>query len=72
MNQYFFLLTLIILSVWLSLLFMTDESEDKEGFTTYFRQTIRPHIRTFRNAQDNVTYHFNTKFKEFGKNLGFF
>jgi hypothetical protein len=42
MNQYFFLLTLIILSVWLSLLFMTDESEDKEGFTTYFRQTIRP------------------------------
>lgn len=72
MNQYFFLLTLIILSVWLSLLFMTDESEDKEGFTTYFRQTIRPHIRTFRNAQDTVTYHFNTKFKEFGKNLGFF
>jgi hypothetical protein len=72
MNQYFFLLTLIILSVWLSLLFMTDESEDKEGFTTYFRQTIRPHIRTFRNAQDNVTYHFNTKFKDFGKNLGFF
>lgn len=72
MNQYFFLLTLIILSVWLSVLFMTDESEDKEGFTTYFRQTIRPHIRTFRNAQDNVTYHFNTKFKEFGKNLGFF
>ena len=72
MNQYFFLLTLIILSVWLSLLFMTVESEDKEGFTTYFRQTIRPHIRTFRNAQDNVTYHFNTKFKEFGKNLGFF
>ena len=51
---------------------MTDESEDKEGFTTYFRQTIRPHIRTFRNAQDNVTYHFNTKFKDFGKNLGFF
>ena len=72
MNQYFFLLTLIILSVWLSVLFMTDESEDKEGFTTYFRQTIRPHIRTFRNAQDNVTYHFNTKFKDFGKNLGFF
>ena len=72
MNQYFFLLTLIILSVWLSVLFMTDESEDKEGFTTYFRQTIRPHIRTFRNAQDTVTYHFNTKFKEFGKNLGFF
>ena len=72
MNQYFFLLTLIILSVWLSLLFMTDESEDKEGFTTYFRQTIRPHIRMFRSAQDNVTYHFNTKFKDFGRRLGFF
>ena len=72
MNQYFFLLTLIILSVWLSLLFMTDESEDKEGFTTYFRQTVRPHIRMFRSAQGNVTYHFNTKFKDFGRRLGFF
>jgi hypothetical protein len=72
MNQYIFLLALIIFSIWLPLLFMTNESKEKEGFTTYFRQTIRPHIRMFRSAQDNVTYHFNTKFKDFGRRLGFF
>ena len=72
MNQYLFLLALIIFSIWLPLLFMTNESEEKEGFTTYFRQTIRPHIRMFRNTRDNVTYHFNTKFKDFGRRLGFF
>jgi cell shape-determining protein MreC len=69
MNQYIFLLALIIISIWLSFILIPNEPE---GFTTYFRQTIRPHIRMFRSAQDNVTYHFNTKFKDFGRRLGFF
>ena len=43
----------------------------KEGFNTYFRQSVRPHIRTFRDAHDTVTYHFKTKFKEFGQRMGF-
>jgi uncharacterized protein YxeA len=69
MKQYLFLITLIFISILLSILLIPNEPE---GFTTYFRQSIRPHIRTFRNAQDTVTYHFNTKFKAFGRNLGFY
>ena len=37
----------------------------QEGFNTYFRQTVRPHIRTLRDAHSTVTYHFNSKFKDF-------
>jgi hypothetical protein len=51
---------------------MSNKPIETEGFTTYFRQSIRPHIRTFRNAHDTVTYHFNAKFKEFGRSLGFY
>lgn len=43
----------------------------QEGFNTYFRQSIRPHIRTLRDAHSTVTYHFNSKFKDFGQSLGF-
>ena len=43
----------------------------QEGFNTYFRHTVRPHIRTLRDAHSTVTYHFNSKFKDFGQSLGF-
>ncbi len=43
----------------------------QEGFNTYFRQSVRPHIRTLRDAHSTVTYHFNSKFKDFGQSLGF-
>ena len=69
MKQYFyFFLIFIIISIILS--HLLTNSVTQEGFNTYFRQSMRPHIRTFRNARDNVTYHFNTKFKDFGRNLG--
>jgi hypothetical protein len=44
----------------------------KEGFNTYFRQTVRPHIRNAKDTRENITYHFNTKFKDFGRSLGFY
>jgi len=72
MNQYIFLFIIIIISIWLSILFVSNKSYEVEGFTTYFRQSMRPHIRTLRNAQDTATYHFNTKFKDFGRRLGFY
>ena len=40
----------------------------KEGFNTYFRQTVRPHIRNVKDARENVTYHFNSKFKDLDNN----
>ncbi len=43
----------------------------QKGFNTYFRQSVRPHIRTLRDAHSTVTYHFNSKFKDFGQSLGF-
>ena len=72
MNQYIFLLGMFLISIWLSIIIMSNKPIETEGFTTYFRQSIRPHIRTFRNAHDTVTYHFNAKFKEFGRSLGFY
>jgi hypothetical protein len=44
----------------------------QEGFTTYFRQTIRPHVRRIGHVKESVYYHFNKRFGEFGKGLGIF
>ena len=44
---------------------------NQEGFNTYFRQTIRPHVRSIKDIRELVTYHFNTKFTELGKIFGF-
>jgi len=53
-------------------LLIKNELFIKEGFNTYFRQTVRPHIRNAKDVRENVTYHFNTKFKDFGRSLGFY
>lgn len=53
-------------------LLIRNEFVVKEGFNTYFRQTVRPHIRNIKDAHEVVTYHFNTKFKDFGRTLGFY
>ena len=43
----------------------------QEGFTTYFRQSIRPHIRNIRSIHNTVSYHVNNNFTNFRKSLGF-
>ena len=53
-------------------LIIKNEFSMKEGFNTYFRQTVRPHIRNLKDAHETITYHFNTKFKDFGRTLGFY
>lgn len=69
MKQHYYYLLFII--IFIIIFLIIDYPATQEGFNTYFRQTIRPHVRTFRNAHNNVTYHFNQKFKDFGRNLGF-
>ena len=43
----------------------------QEGFNTYFRKTIRPQIRNVKDAHKTTTYHFNAKFVDFKRSLGF-
>ena len=43
----------------------------QEGFNTYFRKTLRPHIRNVTDAHKTITYQFNTKFIDFKRSLGF-
>lgn len=50
----------------------SHKTEEVEGFTTYFRQTIRPHMRRVDYARQTIIYHFNNNFQEFGKRFGFF
>ena len=66
-----FILAFAIYFIVIALL-IKNEFFIKEGFNTYFRQTVRPHIRNVKDARENVTYHFNTKFKDFGRSLGFY
>ena len=42
----------------------------REGFNTYFRQSVRPHIRTLRDVHSGVIYNFNTTFKGFIRSIG--
>lgn len=66
----FSLLIVFILSI--IFYFVYSYMSIQEEFTTYIRQTVRPRIRTFRDVHNTVTYHFNTKFKHFGRTLGIF
>ena len=43
----------------------------QEGFNTYFRKTLRPQIRNVKDAHKTMTYHFNEKFVDFKRSLGF-
>lgn len=66
-----FMLAFAIYFLVLALL-IKNEFFMKEGFNTYFRQTVRPRIRNIKDAHESVTYHFNNRFKDFGRSLGFF
>lgn len=52
--------------------FSEEPIANKEGFTTYFRQIIRPHVRRVGYAKDLVSHHVNKQFGNFGKGLGIF
>jgi hypothetical protein len=44
----------------------------QEGFTTYFRQTVRPHVRRIGYAKELVSHHVNEQFGNFIKRIGLF
>ena len=50
--------------------FPEEPLANQEGFTTYFRQTMRPHIRRFGYAKETFTHHFNNNILGFVKGLG--
>jgi hypothetical protein len=68
MKELLFLLVIFICSIVLSVILLPPSPE---GFTTYFRQTIRPHIRNFKGARESFTQQFNTKFTDISSRFGF-
>lgn len=71
LTVYLFLIALIIL-INLIALSIKNKFFMKEGFNTYFRQTVRPHIRNLKDAFKIITYHFNNGFRDFRRTLGFY
>ena len=65
---------LLAFSVYLILfsLIIKNEFFMKEGFNTYFRQTVRPQVRNLRDSREVVTYHFDTNFRDFRRSLGLY
>ena len=62
---------ILLISLFFIIFIIIIRQHNQEGFNTYFRQTVRPHIRSITDARKIITYHFNTKFKDFGRMLGF-
>jgi len=54
----------------LFIIFIVLMPPQREGFNTYFRQSVRPHIRTLRDVHSGVIYNFNTTFKGFIRSIG--
>ena len=44
---------------------------NQEGFNTYFRKTLRPQMRNVKDVYKTMTDHFNEKFVDFKRTLGF-
>lgn len=63
---------LVIFSILIIISLIITNNQSKEPFNTYFRQTVRPQVRNFRDAHEVVTYHFDTKFRDFRKSLGIY
>jgi len=73
-NFIYYLFTLLILLMLLCIYQMSiipKPYNQQEGFTTYFRQSIRPHIRNIRSIHNTVSYHVNNNFINLIKSLGF-
>ena len=66
------IMSVVIIHIFLSQSFSEKPITNQEGFTTYFRQTIRPHVRRVGYARDLVSHHVYKQFGNFGKGLGIF
>ena len=45
-------------------------STTQEGFNSYFRQTIRPHVRTINDIRNTTGEKFSMRFADIGRILG--
>ena len=67
----FYMNKILLISLVFVIIIIIIRPHNQEGFNTYFRQNVRPYVRSITDAREIVTYHFNTKFKEFGRMFGF-
>ena len=61
----FFILYILIIA-------FTMPEDTKEGFTTYFRQTVRPHVRRIQGIHEYFTTSIHTKMKSIGRRIGIY
>ncbi len=64
------MMNVIVLSILFILFLYCIIPPQQEGFNTYFRQCVRPHIRTFRDYHENIRYYLNTKVTDLKQNIG--
>ena len=61
----FFILYILIIA-------FTMPQETKEGFTTYFRQTVRPHVRRIQGIREYFITNVNDTVKSIGRRIGIY
>jgi cell shape-determining protein MreC len=67
------MLKLVVFFVlYILLIAYTMPQDTKEGFTTYFRQTVRPHVRRLNNVREYFSSNITTKMKNMGRRLGIY
>lgn len=50
----------------------TMPQDTKEGFTTYFRQTVRPHVRRIQGIREYFTTNINNTVKSIARKVGIY
>lgn len=61
---------LLILCIFVIFITFSQISTTQEGFNSYFRQTIRPHVRTINDIRNTTGEKFSMRFADIGRILG--
>lgn len=59
----YFIMYIIIIAI-------TMPTPVREGFNTYFRQTVRPHIRTMKKTHEGFVTFVKTSVRNIGRQFG--
>lgn len=57
-------------AMYIILIAITMPTQVPEGFTTYFRQSIRPHIRTVKNTHEGFVTFVRSSVSDVGRLFG--
>ena len=49
---------------------ITTPTQVREGFNTYFRQTLRPHIRTVKKTHEGFVTFIKSSVRDIGRQFG--